>query len=324
MNVYDFDNTIYDGDSTKDFYLFCLKKQPNIIFCIFHQGWSLFKYIFNFIEKDEFKEGFYIFLKKLKDTDKYINEFWDKNQTKIKPFYKKQQQKSDIIISASPEFLLKPICERLNIKHLIASLVDKNTGKLLSKNCYGEEKVPRFKEHFDTNNINEFYTDSSSDLPLTKLAKNSFMVKKDKIITWDEYKPSKLTKIKKMFFSKEFIAFLFVGVINTLNGIIFAYLYSIFMHPNVAFIVGYITSLTISYLLNSFLAFKESLAIKKYIKFCISYIPNFIIQNIVVLVIYNWLGLHKLIAYALAAILGIPITFIMIKLFAFKKKSTEK
>lgn len=31
MNVYDFDKTIYAGDSTIDFYLFCLKRQPAIL-----------------------------------------------------------------------------------------------------------------------------------------------------------------------------------------------------------------------------------------------------------------------------------------------------
>ena len=31
MNVYDFDGTIYDGDSTLDFWYFCLKKHPQIL-----------------------------------------------------------------------------------------------------------------------------------------------------------------------------------------------------------------------------------------------------------------------------------------------------
>ena len=31
MNCYDFDKTIYNGDSTKDFYLFCLKRHKGII-----------------------------------------------------------------------------------------------------------------------------------------------------------------------------------------------------------------------------------------------------------------------------------------------------
>ena len=30
MNVYDFDKTIYDGDSTADFYLFSLKRHKGI------------------------------------------------------------------------------------------------------------------------------------------------------------------------------------------------------------------------------------------------------------------------------------------------------
>lgn len=33
-NIYDFDKTIYDGDSTVDFFLFCLKREPILIlFC---------------------------------------------------------------------------------------------------------------------------------------------------------------------------------------------------------------------------------------------------------------------------------------------------
>ena len=31
MNVYDFDKTIYDGDSTIDFYLFSIKKDFTLI-----------------------------------------------------------------------------------------------------------------------------------------------------------------------------------------------------------------------------------------------------------------------------------------------------
>ena len=30
MNVFDFDKTIYDGDCTVDFYMYCLKKYPVI------------------------------------------------------------------------------------------------------------------------------------------------------------------------------------------------------------------------------------------------------------------------------------------------------
>lgn len=126
-------------------------------------------------------------------------------------------------------------------------------------------------------------------------------------------------KIKRLFLNKEFIIFIIIGGINTINGVIFSYIYSSLLNENLAFIIGYISGLIISYLLNSYITFKEKLSFTKFIKFGVSYIPNFIIQNIVVVVAFNILDLHKLIAYSLAAIIGIPVTFILLKFFAFKK-----
>lgn len=133
-----------------------------------------------------------------------------------------------------------------------------------------------------------------------------------------------IDKILKIFLSKEFILFVIIGVINTFNGVIFSMIYSKFLDANLAFFVGYISGLFISYILNSYVTFKEKLEFSKFIKFAISYIPNFIIQNIVVLVVFNIMGLNKLIAYILAAIIGVPVTFILMKFFAFKEKEKNK
>lgn len=129
-----------------------------------------------------------------------------------------------------------------------------------------------------------------------------------------------IKRIKEIFLSREFILFLIVGVVNTFNGTIFASIYSIFLNENVAFVLGYISSLIISYILNSFITFKEKLEVRKFIKFAISYIPNFIIQNIVVIIVFNILNYNKIIAYILAAIIGVPVTFILMKFFAFRKR----
>lgn len=128
-----------------------------------------------------------------------------------------------------------------------------------------------------------------------------------------------IDKFKRTFFTKEFITFVIIGVINTFNGTVFSYIYSKFLNPNVAFVFGYISGLIIGYILNSVFTFKETMAFQKFIKFAVSYIPNFIIQNIVVYIVFNIMGLPSLIAYALAAIIGVPVTFILMKIFAFKK-----
>lgn len=323
MNVYDFDKTIYDGDSTLDFYLFALKKKPELIKYLPIQILGFLKYLFGISTKLEFKEKFYYFLNGIDDTDNLVEVFWNEKQSRIKEWYLNSKKDSDLIISASPTFLLEPICKRVGIKHLIASEVNKKTGICEGENCYGEEKVLRLKKEFKDTIIKEFYSDSLSDAPLSLLADKRFIVSGTNIVEWDKYKPSKIKRLKKVFLTKQFFNFLIVGGINTVNGILFAYIYSLFLPVNIGFILGYITAMTISYFLNSTIVFKESMMFQKYIKFCISYIPNFIIQNIFVLIFYNTLGWNKLLVFVLSAAIGVPVTFIIMKFFAFDKKNED-
>ncbi len=318
MKVYDFDKTIYKDDSTVDFYFFALKKHFSVALLWPSLLWAAFLWCVGFINKTGFKQKFYKFLTKIDDIDLLLEEFWDKHEYKIKDFYKENQSPNDVIISASPEFLLKPIAKRLGIKNLYASRVDKKSGRYTGVNCWGEEKVKRFYQAFGNDaKIEEFYSDSLSDAPLACISESAYIVVGDELISWEEYKPKK-GKLDA-FFSREFILFLIVGGINTLNGVLFSWFYSLFLNPNVAFVAGYITSLGIAFLLNSFFIFKEKLKFVRFFKFCISYIPNFIIQNVIVILVYNIMEIEKLIAYVLAAIIGIPVTFLAVKLFAFKK-----
>lgn len=323
-NVYDFDKTIFKKDSSVEFYKFCLKKKPSILKYVFAQLFYFILYLFSFINKTKFKEHVFVFLKSFDNIDELVKEFWEKNKKDIREFYIGRHEENDVVISASPYFLLKPICDELGIKHLIASDVDSKSGKFNKPNCYGKEKVIRLDAEFDDIEINEFFSDSYSDQPLADLANDPYIIKHDKIYKWNEYHPSLKERIKHRFFSKEFLAFLIVGFINTLNGVLFSYLFSLFIkNPVVAFFAGYAVSLSISYLLNSYLVFKSELGFRKYIKFCISYIPNFAIQNGLILTFYYGLHFHKLLVYALAAIIAIPITFLVLSLVTFKKGKSD-
>ena len=56
MNVYDFDGTIYDGDSTVDFFLFVLKKKPSLLLNVPRQAFGFVLYGLKQIEKTQLKE----------------------------------------------------------------------------------------------------------------------------------------------------------------------------------------------------------------------------------------------------------------------------
>lgn len=184
MNVYDFDKTIYDGDSTADFYLFSLKRHKKIITLAPSLFGAFMKYyVFKIGTKTDFKQVMYRFLRYC-DTDRDIADFWEINKNKIKKYYLNQKKDDDVIISASPEFLLEPIMRILNINTLMASRVDKHTGIYDGINCHGKEKVLRFYDKFPNGKIEEFYSDSYSDTPLAEIANKAYIIKGEKLSKW--------------------------------------------------------------------------------------------------------------------------------------------
>lgn len=190
MNVFDFDKTIYAGDSTADYIFWCFFHRPKTLLYLPMIGYASARYyIFHVGTKTEFKEKMYRFLRAAKGA-KDVESFWDKKLSRIKPFYKKIHRDDDVIISASPEFLLKPLEGKLNIT-VIASKVDINTGEYDGLNCYHAEKVIRFKERYPDSDIDSFYSDSYSDEPLALLADKAYIVHGDTIIDWDYSKHQK-------------------------------------------------------------------------------------------------------------------------------------
>ena len=121
------------------------------------------------------------------------------------------------------------------------------------------------------------------------------------------------------FFTKKFLEFTILGGINTLNTAIFSHIANKIVQENIATVIGYIISLTIAYFINCMVIFKDKLSINGYIKFWISYIPNFIIFFLVTFITINTLGLPQFWATVLAAMVAGPVTFIIMKIFAFKK-----
>lgn len=182
MNVYDFDKTIYRDDSSMDFYLFNLKKNPFILRYGIKQLLAYIAYSLHLITKTEMKTIFYSYFRSIEDMDQRVLEFWSKHEHNIFDYYSLQKHSTDVIISASPEFMLKPLCDKWGV-HLIASVVNKQTGKSM-ENCYGEEKVRRFRELYPDARVDSFYSDSLSDTPMALLADESFLVTPDGILPW--------------------------------------------------------------------------------------------------------------------------------------------
>ncbi len=186
MNVYDFDNTIYRGESSLDLFFFYLRRHPSLVRYLPKALIGIIKYKLRMVPVDSLLNNYAIFAEDFfrnlgfEAIDRDMEIFWDKHMHKIKPFYRAQQKEDDLIISASPEFFLQVLFKRIGIKNLIGTTVDKEKGKIEFV-CFRENKIPAFQCRYPDTMIENFYTDSMNDKPLMDLAKNVFLVKGSRI-----------------------------------------------------------------------------------------------------------------------------------------------
>ncbi len=183
MNVYDFDNTIYDGESIVDFYLFLIKHNPSLISLFPKMVYMLIRYKACKITEQELLFEAEKYIKKIFDNNEIeslIPKFWDRNEKKIKKFYLDSKRDDDIILSASADFLISEICNRLGVKNVVASKIDAESGKVV-RLCYRRNKIEIFKALFPDAIVDKFYTDSMNDASMFEIAKQVFIVKGNKI-----------------------------------------------------------------------------------------------------------------------------------------------
>lgn len=320
MNAYDFDETIYDGDSTRDFYFFCLRHYPRVMLRWPMQLWHFLRFAAGFCTKTQFKEKFYSFFRHIPDMDKAVSDFWDSHFSRIKDWYIQEKKADDVIISASPAFLLEIPCKKLGLLPPIASLVDPQTGAYTGENCYGEEKPPRFRALYPEAKVEAFFSDSLSDTPMALLAEKSYIVRGNTRLLWADYRPSLLSRLKKAYLAPTFFKFLLVGMLNTVATTVFSLLYNrLIVYAVPAFAAGYVTTLLLSFFLNCGFTFKKKPSLGRLIKYVVSYMPNFLVQCASVWLLCDLCHLPRLFSYAAAAIIGVPLTYILMKIFTFRK-----
>ena len=184
MNTYDFDKTIFYPDSSACFYRYCLKHYPAAVLPTLRDSLRMaLRYNRGEVTEKALKEQLFSFLPAMADLDGAVASFWARNEKRIGKWYLARKRSDDLIISASPRFLLQPICEKLGVS-LIATEMDRRTGKIQGANCRDYEKVRRFYELCPEAHTEEFYSDSLTDSPMADIADRAFLVKKHRLFRW--------------------------------------------------------------------------------------------------------------------------------------------
>lgn len=128
-------------------------------------------------------------------------------------------------------------------------------------------------------------------------------------------------KLKELFLNREFISFCLFGTVNTFNTAwISTVADMIIPNRNAAAVAGYAGSLSLAYLIDTKFVFHHRPSWRRYLRFIISYVPNFIIYFLVTFITINTWHLPQFWATALATMIGGPVTYIIIHFYAFRKK----
>lgn len=198
MNVYDFDGTIYYANSVTQFVGFCIKRHPKLLVTFLPKTLKVaIRYLRGKTGYARLNAAACRITAYLKDPQKDIDAFWAKHAKDISEWYLKQKRSDDLIISASPEYLIRPIAEKLGV-NCIATVVDLETGVLIGNVRMAKEKAKYIIEQ-DMPMMDGFYSDSLSDTPIALLAEKAYLVK-DKATRpepWPHMTPEIIKKVHR-------------------------------------------------------------------------------------------------------------------------------
>lgn len=180
IDVYDFDGTIYDGDSTVDFLLFCLRRRPALLFSLAGTAPDTLRLALGRSDLTRFKSAIFGALARKIDLTAEAERFWahPDTQRKLGAWFRQTPRDLPLVVaSASPEFELAHAVPLLGDVTLIGTRCDARTGALVGKNCKGEEKIRRIAERMGEFTVRAMYTDSAkADAPLLAIAREKYLV----------------------------------------------------------------------------------------------------------------------------------------------------
>ncbi|MBQ7542266.1 MAG: haloacid dehalogenase-like hydrolase [Clostridia bacterium] len=178
-DLYDYDGTICPGDTGSAFWLFCLVRRPYIVLFLPFQLIGGLCYLLGICDFLARNCSIHCYMRAL-NAPRLAQRFAEKRVHKTFSYFLRRDRARDVVVcSASPEFLLRPICEKLGVTHLIATDVDPKTGVVRGRVCKNTEKVRRLGESFPDCTFDRVFSDSlRHDTPILKLGRTAFLVRR--------------------------------------------------------------------------------------------------------------------------------------------------
>ena len=180
MKVFDFDSTIYKGESPVDFTFYMIRHNRKIVRYVPRILICLASYKLHLIKKEKLESLSNDFIGKVLDDPDSLNEFvsrfWATHAHKLNKDIVKLIESGDVIITASPSFLINGVSDLINTKNILGTEIDLKQKKLVWYN-FGDNKVVRYRSIYGYRQIDAFYTDSFYDVYLMDISREVYIVR---------------------------------------------------------------------------------------------------------------------------------------------------
>ena len=184
IKVFDFDNTIYKGESSIDFALFMMRSNKRVILYLPSIFWNLLRYKLCIVDREKLQaaitDAVKFIVRDKEEVLRLADSFWKKHVRKLDKRMLDSISADDVIVTASPSFLISAAGNRLKTKNIIGSVLDLDKKEVAYLN-FGENKVKKYRELYGTESIGCFYTDSFNDKKMMDISDRVFLVKNGKL-----------------------------------------------------------------------------------------------------------------------------------------------
>ncbi|USA45544.1 HAD-IB family hydrolase [Acinetobacter sp. C26M] len=210
LALFDFDGTLYPRDSFTGFIFFALSKRHIVKRGLKVLPWIQAYYLRLYpahamrprLFQSMFKDISVDFVEQL--AQEYAQKLIKKLDPDLFQQLQLHQQRGDhvVLVSASVDLYLDPICEVLNIELLCTQTERKDgllTGRYRSEDCSSEQKKLRILQTYNLENYQTIYAygNSEEDLEMLSLADYPYMMGEEQALPTLELKQLNQAEIKK-------------------------------------------------------------------------------------------------------------------------------
>jgi hypothetical protein len=314
MRVFSFNKVIYDGYLSADLFFYVIRNKPTRIIDFLKIIPTLIMFAVGRLTSKQVFEKFY----KLLLSDITITEL---ELFKANNIYKLDLrgfgvERNDFITTMEPDYLIDLFLDRKKYR-IICTKYDLRDYKIIGELAEGKELLRRLEEE-GVMEIEQLFIYSFKEKSLIEIAASVFIFRGHVLIDFNTYDGTLRDRVWNSLLHRKTVSFIFITFISLIITIVMSMFFSAISDVIRAFILGYLLWILGSYFLVMQFVFKTGISFRSAFDYLASFLPNFLLQLFLIILITMLIGFNSSIVLLIVGIVTYPLLIFALKFFDFE------